>query len=412
MAILVRAQSDRSVRTLLLCFSAALIEGFDLQAAGVVAPGIRSDLGISASQLGLFFSAATVGLIFGALLGGRIADRFGRKAGLLVALTLFAICSIGTGMAGDFAALAVSRFFTGVGLGGALPNLVAIAAESVERNRGTAVSIMFAGLPLGGALAGLFTLYGIHGADGWRAIFVMGGVAPLVLLPLLQWGLPSGVIREPNRTRAVNESLWRTLFGPGHLTATLLLWLAFFLSLLILYLLLNWLPTLLISRHFSPSQAGLIQLVFNFVGAIASIVVGKLMDSRHAVTTAAIAYLVLILALISFAYLPLDMTLGLGAAALLGSGLLGAQALLYGLSPQCYPMWARGTGVGASIAAGRVGSVAGPIFAGVLLAAGRPTEELLLLLVPLALIAGAAALQLTTLLRPRASTGEAARNEA
>ena len=396
-----RTKTGRPVRTMLLCLCAALIEGFDLQAAGVVAPGIRSDLGISAGQLALFFSAATIGLIFGALLGGRIADRFGRKAGLLVSPLLFGISSVGTGMAHDFAALALLRFLTGVGLGGALPNLIAIAAESVARNRGTAVSVMFAGIPLGGALAGLFTLAGTHAHDSWRNVFIAGGLAPLLLVPMLAWGLPPFFVRTSPQASAKKSSVWRELFGHGQLAATLLLWAAFFLSLLILYLILNWLPTLLIARDFSPFQAGMVQLVFNLVGSIASVVVGRFMDGRHALTTILIAYALLILALISLAFLPPDITLALCAGALLGCGLLGAQALLYGLSPQCYPMWARGTGVGASVAAGRFGSVAGPIFAGVMIAAGRPTAELLMLLVPLAFVAGAAAWLLTYILRRR-----------
>ncbi|WEK02206.1 MAG: MFS transporter [Candidatus Sphingomonas phytovorans] len=396
-----QTETGRPVRTMLLCLCAALIEGFDLQAAGVVAPGIRSDLGISAGQLALFFSAATIGLIFGALLGGRIADRFGRKVGLLVSLILFGICSVGAGMAHDFATLALFRFLTGIGLGGALPNLIAIAAESVARNRGMAVSVMFAGIPLGGALAGLFTLFGTHAHDGWRNIFIAGGLAPLLLVPMLAWALPPFFVRPSPEPSAEKDSAWRAVFGPGQLAATLLLWLAFFLSLLILYLILNWLPTLLIAQGFSPAQAGMVQLVFNLVGSIASIVVGRFMDGRHALTTIMIAYALLIIALIGLAHLPPNIALALGAGALLGSGLLGAQALLYGLSPQCYPIWARGTGVGASVAAGRFGSVAGPIFAGVMIAAGRPIAELLMLLVPLAFAAGAAAWLLASLLRSR-----------
>lgn len=391
-----RDDQSRLKATVILCLLAALIEGFDLQAAGVVAPGLKSDLGLSPSQLGLFFSATTIGLIVGALVGGRIADRLGRRMGLLVSLGLFGIFSLATGMAPSFTFLVSARFLTGVGLGGALPNLVAIAAESVSaQRRGAAVAVMFSGIPLGGALAGLFTLFGLHGADGWRTIFVFGGIAPLILLPVMAWGLPPLKVQKSYSTNTASKSATQALFGRTNILATLSLWVAFFFSLLILYLILNWLPSLLIGRGFSPQQAGLIQLVFNLVGAGASIFIGKAMDGAHAVQTVGLVYGLLIVALLCFAMLPTSLPLALGAAVILGPGLLGAQALLYGLSPKCYPDWARGTGVGASVAAGRVGSVAGPLLAGGLVASGRSSSEVLAVLIPIALTAAVAAIILT-----------------
>ena len=117
-------------RALVLVFLAAIIEGFDLQAAGVAAPKLAPAFGLNPGQRGMFFSSATVGLIFGALAGGVIADRWGRRAGLALALVGFGVFSIATAWADTFQHLVVLRFLTGVGLGGALPNLVAIAAES------------------------------------------------------------------------------------------------------------------------------------------------------------------------------------------------------------------------------------------------------------------------------------------
>ena len=389
-------QARHSKLTIGLCLLAAVMEGFDLQAAGVVAAGIRTDFGLTPGQLGLFFSAATAGLIVGALIGGRIADAYGRKLGLVTSLALFGVFSLATGLTDDFATMLVARLLTGVGLGGAMPNLVAIAAEAADpRRRATAVAVMFAGIPLGGALAGLFAMSGLYGTGEWRVIFVVGGVAPLLLVPVLMKLLPPLIIPPVPAAQRGETSLGRALFGRETILATVTLWLASFLSLLILYLILNWLPSLLVSRGFTPGQAGLVQLVFNVVGALAGIFIGKAMDGRGAVAAVVIVYATLVAALLFFAMLPTDMTLAVLAAAILGPGLLGAQALLYGLSPKCYPDWARGTGVGASVAVGRLGSVTGPLLAGGLVATGSSAGGVLAVLVPIAAVAGLAALLLT-----------------
>ena len=126
-----------------------------------------------------------LGLIFGALAGGRIADAWGRRAGLVIALVAFGVFSIATAYTATFEQLVVMRFLTGVGLGGALPNLVNIAAESTDpANRGKAVSIMYAGIPLGGAIASGVSMLGLHGGD-WHSIFLIGGILPLILVPFV-----------------------------------------------------------------------------------------------------------------------------------------------------------------------------------------------------------------------------------
>lgn len=128
-------------RALVLVFLAAIIEGFDLQAAGVAVPKLVSAFGLSPSQLGVFLSSAPLGLVLGALCGGMIADRFGRRNGVALSLVVFGLFSIGTAFSDTFEHLAAMQFLTGVGLGGALPNLIAIAAESVSpERRGRAVA--------------------------------------------------------------------------------------------------------------------------------------------------------------------------------------------------------------------------------------------------------------------------------
>lgn len=377
-------------RALGLAFLAAIIEGFDLQSAGVAAPSLGPAFGLTPGQMGLFFSAATFGLIFGAMAGGHVADRFGRRAGLALALAVYGACSLATAAATSFEALILLRFLTGLGLGGALPNLVSIAAESAAPDRrGRAVSIMYAGVPLGGAVASLVAMDGLHG--GWQSIFLVGGILPLILIvPLLTLLPPLRVARRagPDTDR------WRRLMASGSRLPTALLWCGFFFGLLVVYLLLNWLPALLVSRGFGRDEAALVQIVFNLGGAAGSLIGGRLLDSERRVAAVGACFAFMAASLLLLGASPASLVPTLVAGALVGGGVLGAQAILYGIAPQCYAAEVRGTGVGLAVAVGRLGSVAGPLLAGGLVATGRSPSEVLLAIVPVAVVSGVASVLL------------------
>lgn len=398
------SHAGAGTRALALVFLAAIIEGFDLQAAGVAAPKLAPAFGLEPSQMGLFFSAATFGLIFGALAGGLIADRWGRRAGLSLALIAFGVFSIGTAWAGTFEHLVLMRFLTGVGLGGALPNLVAIAAESAAPDRrGRAVAFMYAGVPIGGAVASLVAMMGLH--EDWQSIFLIGGVLPLLLV------VPLYLLMPPFRVShdaAVPASRWAALFAPGTVAGTLLLWSAFFFGLIVVYLLLNWLPQLLVSLGFERSQASMVQILFNIGGAAGSILGGRLLDGERPALSAGAVFAALILALLVMSAIPSgNMAAALAAGALVGGGLLCAQALLYGVAPQCYPAEVRGTGVGLAVAVGRLGSIVGPLFAGALLANGWSPTEVIYAILPVAAICGLATVALILRRRRVASAAHA-----
>lgn len=379
------SHAGAGTRALVLVFLAAIIEGFDLQAAGVAAPKLAPAFGLQPNQMGLFFSAATFGLIFGALGGGVIADRWGRRAGLALALVAFGVFSIATAWADTFQHLVLMRFLTGVGLGGALPNLVAIAAESTTPDRrGRAVALMYAGVPLGGALASIVAMLGLH--EDWQSIFVIGGILPLLLVvPLFLLMAPFRVSHEAD----VPASRWQALFAHGTVGSTLLLWSAFFFGLIVVYLLLNWLPQLLVSLGFERSQASQVQILFNLGGAVGSIIGGRLLDGERPALSAAAIFAVLIASLLVMSSIPGgNMLAALASGALVGGGLLCAQALLYGVAPQCYRREVRGTGVGLAVAVGRLGSIAGPLLAGALLAKGWSPSEVIYAIMPIAAICG------------------------
>ncbi|MCH4546490.1 3-(3-hydroxy-phenyl)propionate transporter MhpT [Rhizobium changzhiense] len=380
-------------KVLILCFCAAMIEGFDIQAAGVAAPKLAPALGLAPGQMALFFSSATFGLIFGAIVGGRIADRFGRRTGLILSLLTFGLFSLGTALVGSFSALVLMRFLTGVGLGGALPNLVAIAAEALSRERrGTAVGLMYAGIPIGGAIASAVSILGLH--DSWESIFVIGGILPVALVPVLLLSLPDLKVARDHGDEANISTTFRSIFGPSSWQTTLLLWLGFFFSLLVLYLLLNWLPALMVAKGFSKYDAGIVQIVFNIGGAAGSLMVGNALDGIHRRRAVILSYGLLVAALFGVALLPNNLALAIVSGVLLGGTIIGVQAILYGLAPQSYTQEVRGTAVGFAVAAGRLGSVAGPLLAGALVADGKSATEVLLGIVPIAILGGLASLLL------------------
>ncbi|WP_248802920.1 3-(3-hydroxy-phenyl)propionate transporter MhpT [Pseudomonas sp. MWU13-2100] len=369
--------SRRTTLTIALCFIVALIEGFDLQAAGTAAAGLRQTFALDPKMMGWVFSAGIIGLLPGAFFGGWIADRIGRKKILIGAVLLFGVFSLGTAYISSFSNLLLARFMTGLGLGAALPNLIALCAEAVgEQRRGTAISIMYAGVPLGGALAAavamLFT-------EHWQTTFIIGGLVPLLVVPLMLALLPeSTAFRQQQGVAAAERaSTGQALFGEGRGRTTLALWVSYFFTLTVMYMLLNWLPSLLLEQGFSKPQASLVQVLFNIGGALGSLLGGLLLDRCNGIKVVLFVYAGLLAALAG-----VGLSLGIVPMAVAGfaAGLfvMAAQLVLYALAPPSYPTSVRATGVGAAVAIGRLGSVTGPLAAGQILAAGAGTTGVLL----------------------------------
>ena len=379
------------------CTLVAVFEGMDLQAAGVAAPRLAPALHLTPADLGWFFSASTFGLMVGAAIGGRLSDRHGRRVSLLWSVLLFGVLSILTGLSNDINQLIATRFLTGVGLGGALPNLLAMVAENSHTDRRrAAVGILYAGLPCGGALASLVSYFGADPSD-WRMIFYVGGILPLVaLLPLARL-LPAGLVAAKDGGEPGGFA--RAVFGEKRGPVSLVLWIGFFLALLAMYLLLSWLPSLLIGRGLSRPDAALVQMAFNLCGALGSIGTGWLMDHspRRSLAVAAI-FTAAAVAVALVATLPVSLAVSVVLGGALGATVSGTQAVLYGIAPTLYPRHVRGTGVGVGVACGRLGSAAGPMLAGLLLSAGRPPAQVLMALLPVLAICGVTAVFLA--LRP------------
>src|SRR6266702_8731429 len=227
------ARSGTAV-TLGLCFAIALLEGLDLQSVGVAAPRMAREFGLSFAQMGLAFSAGTFGLLPGAMFGGRLADRIGRKRVLVMSACLFGLLSIATALVSDFHTLVIVRVLTGIGLGGALPNLIALSSEAVEsRSRSTAVSVMYCGIPFGGVIASAIGVLSA-GDTEWRHIFYFGGAGPLVLVPLLLVFLADSkaFTKASHNGHAKPAPVGAILFGGTRGLSTAHIWISYFCTLI------------------------------------------------------------------------------------------------------------------------------------------------------------------------------------
>ena len=384
--------------TVALCLLCAVLEGFDIQAMGVAAPRLVPEFGLSPSQMGLVFSISNIGLVIGAAFGGWLADRVGRKPVFIGAVATFGVFTLGVALASSFTMLFVLRFLAGLGFGGAMPNMMAMATElSAPGRRAQTASIMFCGMPIGGGLSALLTQFLPPEMD-WRALFVVGGVLPTLLVPAL-WLYMVETLPPGQHKLAKRHSTWHVLFGDGRAKPSLLLWSAFLPTVLILYLILNWLPTLVVAKGFARSMAPQVAVAFNFVAVVGAMLFARWVDKRGTRTALVVAYAGLIVTLMALGAATNQAAI-LVLSGVLGFFLLGANYALYGIAGSYYPLEMRGTGSGASVAMSRIGSIIGPMLAGVLLGGGATATNVVQYMAPIAVVAGVAVVILSFI--PRA----------
>ena len=391
-----RPLGSLQIRVLLLCGLAALLDGLDLQSIGLAAPAMIAALHVAPRAFAAVFSAALLGLMLGAFVLGPLGDRIGRKPILIVSVTTFGLFTLGTAFVTDMQTLLMMRFLTGLGLGGAMPSFISLAAEALPRPRRTVlISIVWAGFPLGGVLGGLLASR-IIPAFGWSSVFVVGGVLPLLLALVLLMALPESlsflVARNaaPARIAALLARLTGTtpattvrfmlsgqaahnvsvtrLFSEGRGIGTLLLWATYFLIFLMLVTNSAWSPTLLHMAGIEVQQSGLAMASFNLGSVVGTSLVGLLINRFGPYLTLTLLFAASALSMGAVGYAAPSVAMIITLETLVGVFLGAGSSGLIALAPIYYPVAIRATGVGWATTLGRFGSFCGPLAIGILVA--------------------------------------------
>lgn len=375
-----------------LCFLIIALDGFDIAIMGFIAPQLKLDWGVTPHDLAPVLSAALIGLGCGALIAGPLADRCGRKGVLVCSVFLFGLLTLLTAFAPDIETLAWMRLVTGFGLGAAMPNACTLVSEyAPQRSRSFWVGVVFSGYPCGAALGGFISSWVIPNL-GWHNMLVLGGLMPLVLVPLLLAKLPESVSllvikqapvdkirRIVNRLspkagdgvqrfvvptmRQQNGNALSSIVSKSYRFGTLMLWCAYFLALFLHYLFSSWLPTLVKDGGYSVSDAAIVTSVFHASGPIGALFMGWAMDRwgrfRVVVTGFILSAMVIFSIGHSLHYLGL-LCLSVWVA---GMCMAGANVGLNALATSYYPTEVRATGAGWMSGVGRLGAIFS-VFAG------------------------------------------------
>ncbi len=387
-------------RVLFWCALIIIFDGYDLVIYGVVLPSLMAEWGLSSIQAGALGSCALVGMMLGALFFGSLSDRIGRRKTIMICVTLFSGVTALNGMAQSPEAFALCRFIAGLGIGGVMPNVVALMNEyAPKKSRSTLVALMFSGYSLGGMLsAGLGMV--LIPQWGWQAVFYVA-LIPLLVLPFLIRQLPEsmdfllrtgqtvkaqGLLTQvapsyaPSESDQLSQAVTKgtsvsiaKLFRDGRKLSTFMLWLAFFCCLLMVYALSSWLPKLMTAAGYGLNSSLAFLVVLN-VGAIIGAVAGGWLGDRIGIAKVLFAYFscgALALSLLALKA-PLPVLYLLIAVA--GACTIGTQILANACTVQFYPPEVRATGLGWAMGVGRTGAIIGPLLGGVLQASSLPLQ--------------------------------------
>jgi AAHS family 4-hydroxybenzoate transporter-like MFS transporter len=404
------------IRVALLCGLVQVCDGYDLNAIAWAAPSLIKGWGIAPAAFTVAFLWSSIGIMVGALSAGPLGDRFGRKPLLVAALTVFGLASLLSAFAGSLGVLAVLRFFTGVGIGGGFSGAASLTGDyAPERRRALMIMASFTGAPLGGFLGGQIVSLWLLPSFGWQSIFVAGGVFPLALVFVILFWLPEsprflltrGKLSVRDRALLGRLDLAEThgqehpldiaqgnpirmLFSNGYALQTVLLWIAYFCSLMNLFLFAYWMPTVLNLIGFSPPQAIFASSIRDFGAIFAVLYLGNLIDRVGPERSLAFHYgagavFIGLIALVVLPYAPL-----LVVTFLAGLTIIGSQTGLNGTCGKLYPARMRTTGLGWALGIGRLGGIAAPALGGYLLSLGMAPTRIFLGASVIALIAAAA----------------------
>ena len=404
-----------------VCVLLNALDGFDVLSISFASPGIAKEWGIDRAALGIVLSMELIGMMFGSIVLGQVADRIGRRQTAIGCLIVMAVGMLSTTGVGSIGALAATRLATGFGIGGMLAVTNALVAEYAnDKWRGAAVAIMAAGYPMGAIIGGAIASKLLATGD-WRQVFMLGAGMTALLLPLIPLFLPEPVgallqRRDEGALERVNRSLaalghgaiaalpppepdtprasLASLFAPGLAPLTVLLTAAYFFHIMTFYFILKWVPKIVVDMGFTPSSAGGV-LVWANVGGLVGGLLFSALSLRFALKGLLVAAMVAsTVMIIVFGQGQADLA-GLSLAAAAGAFCTNAGVVgLYALVASSFPTAVRAGGTGFVIGVGRGGAALGPVIGGFLFAAGLGLPVVATIMAAGSLIGAAALLML------------------
>ena len=383
------------------CLMIIIFDGYDLVIYGVALPLLMQEWALSAVQAGLLASTALFGMMFGAMTFGTLSDKLGRKKTIMICVAIFSGFTFLGAFASNPVEFGILRFLAGLGIGGVMPNVVALMTEyAPKRIRSTLVALMFSGYAIGGMTSALLGAWLVP-QFGWKIMFYIA-IIPLVALPLIWKFLPESLMyltnkKEIEQTRSIvqkispsqqlngdtefvlnevtkgDEAPVKALFQQGRMFSTFMFWIAFFMCLLMVYALGSWLPKLMIQAGYSLGASMIFLFALNIGGMIGAIGGGALADRFHIKKVLTIMFICGAAALILLGFNSPQIVL-YTLIAVAGAATIGSQILLYTFVAQYYPSTVRSTGMGWASGIGRIGAIVGPVLTGALLTMNLPHQ--------------------------------------
>ena len=386
---------------LIWCLLIIIFDGYDLVIYGVALPLLMQEWALSAVQAGMLASTALFGMMFGAMSFGTLSDKLGRKKTIMICVAIFSGFTFIGAFATSPVEFGILRFLAGLGIGGVMPNVVALMTEyAPKRIRSTLVALMFSGYAIGGMTSALLGAWLVP-QFGWKIMFLLAGT-PLLFLPILWKYLPESLMYLTNKQQTAqaqsiiqkisptqiigsdtqfvlnevqkgDEAPLKALFQQGRTFSTFMFWLAFFMCLLMVYALGSWLPKLMIQAGYSLGASMIFLFALNIGGMIGAVGGGYLADRFHIKKVLTIMFLCGAASLILLGYNSPQFVL-YSLIAVAGAATIGSQILLYTFVAQYYPSTVRSTGMGWASGIGRIGAIVGPVLTGALLTMNLPHQ--------------------------------------
>ena len=400
-----RGLSSFQIMLIVWSFFIVLIDGYDIAAIAFAAPSLAREWALKPGALGPVFSASLIGILFGSALFGFVGDRYGRKAALVWANLVFGVFTLGAAYSTNLDQMFWLRLLAGLGIGGVIPNVVAINAESAPRKLRATLAIIAVGcVPLGGAIPGFVTA-ALVPTHGWQIIFLIGGIVPIIIAIAAQIGLPESIkymalhesqrgkmektikairpdyVVPPNAKFVIEDEKQYSGFSPGHLfrdglaLITPLLWLLFALNLMGYFFLISWTPTLMTAAKLPPATAALAGASLQIGGTVGALLLCWWLQ-KHRFLAVAIMFVVAVPAVGAIGYAAglASQTILLVTIFVAGFLVLGIQSGINVIGAMVYPTSLRANGSGWELGIGRIGSIVGPLVGALLI--GLPVERL------------------------------------